>query len=283
MVRLFFILFVIAIGWNAGAEDCGTDQTGGVEYKYCVHKSGQKDADVILYLHGGGGNEKQWFAPGGFGDQFKKAYADLKRPMPSIISFSFGPSWLLGDVDTPRHPALLPIVTSKILPRLEAQVDRGHGRLFVLGASMGGYNSSLLALRLENKFAKALPLCPGMVPLPFAASESEVDTYLKENSPKIIRRSLEGVLNWVKHDFKTAEAWSRHDPLELANVLPVGKTGFFISSTYDDDYGFYAGAKTFADRLKARGYDVETSFDFEGRHCQEIDSNIPTMARFLAK
>ena len=262
---------------------CGSAKAQTVEYKYCLRRSATANSDVIFYLHGGGGDEKQFFRENGFVELFKASFKANGKSMPGVITLSFGPSWLLGDVATPQHPALLPLVANEILPALETKVRIGTGRLFVMGPSMGGYNSALLALRLKDKFAKALPLCPGMLPIPFDATKNQVDAYLKANSPKIIRKALENVLNWVRHDFGTAQVWSRHNPIELAATAASVRTQFYVSSTYDDDYGFYEGAKTFAEKLKTKGFEVEHSFDLTGRHCEEIDPNIPAITRFLIR
>jgi pimeloyl-ACP methyl ester carboxylesterase len=270
-MKFLISLIVVLLSSHAYAETCGKDVIEGESYGYCIEPATGGNPDVLYYLHGGGGDETHWAK--GFGEDFKQVWSKGQTGSPAVITFSFGPSWLLGDVKTPRNQALLPLVHDKLLPLLESKMGGLRGRRFVMGPSMGGFNSAELGLRYPQSFAAVLPLCPGMMTLTLSSTPAEVDAFLKENSPNVRRNSVEGLLNWVRHDFVTQQNWDRHDPLLLASKATSDGPRFYVHSTYDDEYGFYPAAQKFVAILKARGVRTNSSFPGEGGHCTHIDEN----------
>jgi pimeloyl-ACP methyl ester carboxylesterase len=269
-VSLVLLLAAPSFAAASGPSDaCGKEKIEGVEYGYCLRAATKGNPDVLYYLHGGGSDEFQWQK--GLGKEFKQEWSNRRTGSPAVITFSFGPSWLLGDVNTPGHPALLPLVREKLMPLLEAKLGGVRGRRFVMGPSMGGYNSAELGLRHPELFAAILPLCPGMLTLTLSSSPTDIDAFLVANSPKIQRTLVERMLAWVKHDFLTQENWDRHDPLLLAAKATPQGPRVYVHSTFDDDYGFYPAAQKFAELLKARGVPTKATFHSEGRHCSKLD------------
>lgn len=279
-MKLIFSVILILSAPTAFANECGQGVIEGMKYGYCIEPATGGNPDILYYLHGGGGDETNWQK--GFADDFKQEWSKGRAGTPAVITFSFGPSWLLGDVKTEEHPALLPLVHDKLMPVLEAKVGGLRGRRFVMGPSMGGYNSAELGLRYPQSFAVVLPLCPGMMTLTLSSTPADIDAFLKANSPKIRRSLVEGLLNWVKHDFVTQENWDRHDPLLLAEkALPAGPR-VYVHSTYDDDYGFYPAAQKFVATLKARGVKVKDTFLPEGSHCSHLgEEAVSEMVEFM--
>lgn len=284
-MKLFFILIFSVIACTAQsaqppASTCGTDSVDGLNYAYCVEPASGANPDALIYLHGAGGSEKSWSNE--FSDLFKQEWSKTETGSPAVITLSFGTRWLLGDVETKFQKALLPIVHDKVIPALETKLGGIRGRRFVMGPSMGGYNSAELGLRYPRSFAAVFPLCPGMLTLTMSSTSTEIDDFLKQNSPKVQRRSIEGLLNWIKAVFVTQAQWDRHDPLLLAENATADGPRFYVHSTYDDVYGFYPAAQKFVTTLKARGVTAKGTFLNQGEHCSGLDeSAVAEMVDFM--
>jgi len=100
--------------------------------------------------------------------QVRSEWAKNHERVPTVISVSFGPVWLLAEKNGSPYSGLLNAFTEKVMPMLEAQLGGLHGRRLIVGESMGGFNTLQVALK-TRLFAKAAALCApmaGVSPLP---------------------------------------------------------------------------------------------------------------------
>lgn len=281
-IKNLLLILLCLFASHARAEvksDCGQSTAGQVPYSWCIYQdSAGQSGDILYYMHGGGGSEKSWESKA---EKFNQSFRALGVPAPKVISFSFGENWLLGDVATSEHPALLPLVMNSVFPALEEKAGGLIGRRLVMGISMGGYNAAELALRAPGLFAKAAPLCAGMLPLSFDATEADVKAFLAKSSPKVDPSYLNAMLEWVRSDFGDAAVWARHDPLALARKAYASAPSFYVTANWDDLFGFYLGSKAFVEILRSRGASVEWHPVKKGGHCVESKGHDERIARFF--
>jgi hypothetical protein len=124
-------------------------------------------------------------------------------------------------------------------------------------------------------------LCPGVyVTDPFQTDE-EIEAYLEKQPATTRRDYVRGLVAWVRQEFQSRENWERHNPMHLAEIATRVKASYHLSCTKDDQYGFYDGAKYFAEvigtKTKASFISMET-----GGHCALDDAAEDALAKFLA-
>lgn len=277
---LAFALFLASFSTKA-ATLCESETFWGVNVGWCVSKDpASRNPDFLYVLHGGGGNEHAWEGSGtkrALELVWKKSGAD----QPTVIAFSFGPQWLLGDFATQQHPAYLPLVVNQVIPVLEKKLGGLRGRRFLMGHSMGGYNGAELSLRFPNLFFRVALLCPGISTVNPFASAKELEDYLAKQPATTNRSYVIGVAKWVQSEFKNPAIWGRHDPLRLSTLTPRSGTSYLLSCTKDDEFGFFEGAEIFARNLNSRGIKAEWIPVEKGGHCAMTPSAWERLAQFL--
>jgi pimeloyl-ACP methyl ester carboxylesterase len=277
MRYLLFFLFVLSLDVHA-QRICGSETLRGQAYSWCITQ-GQSD-EILYYMHGGGGSEKSWDVRG-YAGFLEDRWAKVKHESPTVIVVSFGPTWLLTDMQTKEHPALLNLFVEEIMPSLEVKIPGKHGLRLLMGNSMGGYNGAELALRYPELWDRVALLCPGVyVTDPFQTDE-EIEAYLEKQPATTRRDYVRGLVAWVRQEFQSRENWERHNPMHLAEIATRVKASYHLSCTKDDQYGFYDGAKYFAEvigtKTKASFISMET-----GGHCALDDAAEDALAKFLA-
>lgn len=278
MLRLLFaVLFLFNLEIHA-KQTCGSETRRGQAYTWCITQGQSKD--FLYYMHGGGGSEKSW-DPRGYAGFLNERWAKMKFNRPTVIVVSFGTTWLLSDMQTKQHPSLLNLFVEEIMPSLEAKVPGKHGLRLLMGNSMGGYNGAELALRYPKLWSRVALLCPGVyVTNPFQTDE-EIEAYLAKQPPTTQRDYVRGVVGWVREEFETQENWDRHDPMHLAEIAADAKATYHLSCTKDDQYGFYDGAKRFAEVMALKTKASFVSME-KGGHCALDEAAEDALAKFLA-
>lgn len=273
----FLVLVLLAFNLSAAYAECGKDTISGVEYGWCVYP-GEGD-DVLYYFHGGGGNEDQW-SKAGYESDFQKTWSKLGYKSPTVLAFSFGPSWILTDLPGDES---LQMVVNQIMPKLEKKIGGVKGVRMAMGPSMGGYNSAEVAMRYPEKFKRAAHLCPGLGYVGVSPFDSQVaiEKFIAEQPATAKPDNVREILGWVAREFKTPENWERHDPQVLAKKLTNKDISFYISCTKDDEYSFFDGAKNVAEILSKKNYVKWVPIE-SGGHCHETDETMAQMAEFLA-
>lgn len=279
LIQILLTFFLIHTSNSAFAEiRCEHSKLSSTQVEWCIDKTeGSKNPDFVYAMHGGGHSAASWIRQNFFKD-LKTRWQQNHVDPPTIIVFSFGPSWLLGDMATAEHPALLPITINEVMPKIEAELGGLRGRRLLLGHSMGGYNGSELVLRTDL-FAKVAILCAGLVSLSPVAPPADIDAFLKRN-PGARRSYVENTLAWIRSDFRTPENWNRHDPSRLILLKPRIPP-FFVSCTKDDPYGFFEPSELLVEGLRGRRFPVEWYPLERGGHCASTPKVLEALARFL--
>lgn len=257
--------------------------TGG----YCVHSpTGNSSGDILYYLHGRGNSEftwqENWYYTAQLRDEWKKNGVSY----PTVVSVSFGPTWILAEKNSSNNSGLFEIFTARVIPSIEAQIGGLNGRRIVFGDSMGGFNSIQLALK-TSLFSKAGILCSPMSEIsPFAPEkkilehikQSSAWQYYKDYDPNAVLDSVKAVIE-LTHAFYPSESdWSKADPIPLAKDSK-SSTELYVAVGFYDRFAAYEGNEKFVSVLQSLGFKVDWRPQWGG-HCA-ID--IQSLAKFLVE
>lgn len=256
---------------------------------YCIHKPVKSsNRDVLYYLHGFGNSEMTWQGDYFFSAQIRQYWAEHHMAFPTVISLSLGDTWLLAEKNPSPYSGLFTLVTEAIIPTIEKAIGGVKGRRLLVGESMGGFNSTQLALK-TTLFEKAGLLCvPAATISPFAGADAVTKfieaskgwQYYKNTEPDTVKKAVATALQLSQAFFPTPEAWKAGDPLELAQTAnPRLAPELYVAVGFYDRYLFYEGNELFVRTLRSRGFKVNWRPQWGG-HCA-ID--IPTLSRFLVE
>ncbi|MGE3760028.1 MAG: alpha/beta hydrolase-fold protein [Pseudobdellovibrionaceae bacterium] len=274
------VLFVaLVFSFNVFAQvDCGQETRRGTTYSWCITEG--ESNDVLYYMHGGGGSEKSW-ADREYAGFLKERWQKIGFKTPHVIVVSFGKNWLLTDMKTTEHAAMLTMFVEEIMPSLEARLPGRSGRRILMGNSMGGYNGSVLALRYPQLWERVAILCFGPYTVDAFESDAKIEDYIKTLPAAAKPDYVRGLVRWVREEFETKDNWERHNPLTLAAEIKSLKPTFHLSCTKDDQYGFYEGAQQLAEVIGKITAVSFSSMD-SGGHCALNDEAEQDLAEFLA-
>jgi hypothetical protein len=133
----------------------------GQKAELCIYP-GEKNADVLYFLHGMNENAEMWGQQGFFTEQLRAYWKAHGEAAPTVVSVSFGEVWLLGPKTTaPYGFGSFDLFTDKVMPMIEAKLGGIKGRRLLLGDSMGGFNSLQLGMKTDL-FVKVAALCAPM-------------------------------------------------------------------------------------------------------------------------
>ncbi len=253
---------------------------------YCVHiPNSNGSGDILYHLHGAGNSELTWGEEWYYTSQIRKEWKQHGFQVPTVVSVSFGPIWLLAEKNTSPQSGLLELFTQTIMPMIESKIGNIKRRV-VFGESMGGFNSVQLAFKTDL-FDKVGILCAPMTEVsPFLNKEdlyshvkkSSAWQYYKDHDPESVLRHVDRLVELATAFYPTEEDWKKADPLQLAKRRKSAKSPKFYSSAgFYDVYALYEGNELFAERLKKRGFDIEWR-PMWGGHCT---MDIPSLAKFL--
>lgn len=259
--------------------------------KYCVHTPAErKSNDIVYYLHGAYNSELTWQDDIFYTAQIRQEWENKKLPLPTVISVSYGPLWILNVKNSSPVSGLLEAFTEDITKKIEKEVGPLKGRRIVFGDSMGGYNSVQLAFKTKL-FAKAAILCTPMSDLSPFASDPEIEAHVrtssaykyyydpKDPSSNPVLGSVKSIINLVRAFYGNQDEWNSGDPLQLAakslNVTPK----LYVAAGLYDKFAVYEGNVKFVSILKSRNVDVDWRPQWGG-HCS---MDIPSLAKFLVE
>lgn len=282
------IFLILSVASNAFASEYSTQCNqfpkplpGG----YCIHTpQSHFSGDFVYHLHGNGGSEKHWQDPFYYPEQIRAYWSQTNAPLPIVVSFSFGSTWLLVEKNSLPTSGLLEVVVEKIIPLVEAQLGGLKGRRLLIGESMGGFNTAQLSLK-TNLFAKAAILCAPMSPVsPFGpiedlknyAKSTVAYEYYKKHDPDAVINAAVGMVSIVEAFMTDEEEWQRANPLALAKTSQ-SSTAIYAAVGYYDEYSAYEGNILFTQALQQAGRSVEWRPQWGG-HCA---MDIPSLSQFL--
>jgi S-formylglutathione hydrolase FrmB len=283
-IFLGFAAFGATSNWNSKCEKFSQPIDGG----YCVHiPDSHRSNDIAYYLHGGGGSEFSWQEEGFYTAQLRKEWSRQNSKLPTVVSISFGETWILVKKNASPHSGLFETVTAKIIPMIEKRLGGLKGRRIVFGESMGGFNSIQLSLR-TSMFDKSGVICSPMTEVsPFASIQeirkhiegSSAWQYYKNHSPDTVLRSIDEVIQLAKAFYPTQEIWDLADPLNLAKTPRSKSTKVYVAIGFYDRLAAYEANEIFVKSLEKSGVSVDWRPQWGG-HCS-ID--IPSLAAFLTQ
>lgn len=284
-VRIFLILLVLKATAHAAvlSHDCGQSTHEGYQYSWCIDaQPGSKNNDVIFAFHGAGDSEQSW-AAGFHGRAITAALSKRAGDLPTVISVSFGPTWLITDLapaiasaalpNAPPAAVTAPPLTEEffdtILPELEtravATLNIRPARRFILGLSMGSFNAAQLFFRRPEKFDRLVMMCAAIQKVGAFSNPQAIQTAIASHS--FIRpQDYLGFLSWIERTMQTPANWQRHDLLAFAQSMPSTIPPFYVTVGRQDEYGFFDGAEEFASIAASRGLPV-TWKPLDGGHC----------------
>lgn len=242
------IIFSYGFAFSAPVEaeskdySCHQESFDQIPFKYCIrHVDRTQTQDVVYFFHGLNGNEETWFTQF-LGTKMIQGYWNRKGYKPTVITVSFGTSWLLVNS---KRVGLLSLFVNRIMPFLEGQVGGlQNGRRMLIGQSMGGFNAVQASLQHPELFTKVALLCPALTTLGPFASEEEITDYIRRNKadPALIAEMLQ----ITRKAFESQEDWELHDPMKLISQKTLtSRPRFHISIGVTDEYGFFEGSWVF--------------------------------------
>jgi S-formylglutathione hydrolase FrmB len=227
---------------------------------------------VVYYLHGLGGNERDW-TQGGHLDEAARAiglraivvmpdgdasfYANATHPLPCR-----------GEADCVREPRYEDYLVKDLIDHVDATYRtvadrRARG---IAGLSMGGFGALAMAMRHSDRFAAAASHS-GVVallyagPHPYVPGQAQIGTDVTRWGVE-----FEPIGRLVRNIFGAdAALWRAHDPALLAQTLPPGRLALYLDCGTEDRYGLYDEAAYLHDVLRARGIAHEYTIT-TGRH-----------------
>lgn len=262
MIRLLLIV-LMSVTTRAFANEMAPDadgllttcgkETAPVAWSYCVHKTpGSQNRDVLYNFHGGNGDEGDWRGP----NKVRKAWEAKGFDAPTVITVSFGPFWLLAHANGLPDSGLFEIFTDHIMPTLESKfVSQPMGVRRLWGFSMGGWNSSVLAILKPELFKSIAMTSPAILGVSPFASKSEIQAYADKNG--IDLETLQSLMDIVKINLKDQAAWERSAPMALGPKLLGSKSPNFYITTGEADEVYGPGGREFAEMAIRAGAQVE--------------------------
>ncbi|MBN2547040.1 MAG: hypothetical protein JXB50_14660 [Spirochaetes bacterium] len=232
----------------------------------------KKDSDdIIFYLHGINRSELEWIEENGFGAMF---YNVIKEN-PSldsftVISISLGGAFVfIEDAPFPYSANLESLFLNNIIPYFKNKYLK-TGNVYLIGHSLGGYNSITISFRYPDKIKAIAVISPYVAPIsPFSSDFDKKGTEL--NMPKLQVKILKTLLISA---YESESKWFEYNPfmlIEKQDKFPY----ISISDAKNDLPGFEWSIDNFVKELEKNN--IEHAYcKSEGDHrstCKKIFYN----------
>lgn len=250
-----------------------------VDWKYCVHtpQDGKTNGNVAYLLHGRNLSEQTWNEESYFTGQIQQYWQTNKLIPPIVVSISFGPVWLLTPKGQSGVSGLLEVFTQTIIPEVEKRTGLPKSRI-VFGESMGGVNSTTLAVQSGHLFKRVGMMCPTIYQISPFQPLSEIQKFVNRTGAD--PKTITGIIQLAKIFFATEDEWKANDHFQLLEKLdPATAPEMYMSCGLYDAYGNYEGTEAFALKAKKKGLKLEWHPQYGG-HCV---IEVPSIAEFLAR
>lgn len=274
MIKIcFFILFSlrivcdIAIAESQFSQKCfALDRPNGT---FCVNRvNHSKSEDIIYFFHGLFMSAKDWPMSTGV-YPLSKHWLDLGEKAPTVISISYGMSWLAVKKNSSKRSGLLEEVAEKEIPKIENAIGLKPANRILLGASMGGFNAIQLAIHYPKLFSRVALLCPAVINLSPRASMSETRQFQERANSEhagVKRINLE-IYKLIAHPyFPFKEDWIEDNVFNLIKKQNAPLPPIFISTGRSDQYGFFYGSHSLVKIMKRQNRQIQW-VPVEGEHC----------------
>ncbi|WP_233206731.1 alpha/beta hydrolase-fold protein [Caulobacter sp. FWC2] len=260
------------VDFQPATRDCGAEGA----LRYCVYRAvGGVNGDIVYHLHGRGLDERIWNDDTYLTAMLQARWQVAGAPPPTVVTLSYGPSWLLTPKGRMADSGLLDDMMRR-LPAIEAKVGSPRRRM-LLGESMGGLNVLIAGLSYPDKFAKVAALCPGVyVDSPFAKLSTLVAAAQRTGANPKIAFGIRAMAQTYAAD--DAE-WRRVSPIALIKRATPAYPALYLSCGLYDNYGNFEGSERLVSMARERGVQTEWR-PLYGGHCV-TDAN--SVGDFLLK
>ncbi|MEL6216719.1 MAG: alpha/beta hydrolase-fold protein, partial [Pseudomonadota bacterium] len=193
--------------------ECFDEETAGRDWSYCVHRTATNDStQLLVHLHGRRGNARWWNDQDYYTGELYAQWAKLEVPAPTVASVSFGPLWLLKSTEG------VAFFVGTVMPTIKRRLANPNPSVRVLGESMGGLNTLMLAVFAGEHFDRAAVLCaPISTTSPYDLGESI--SAVRGSSMSWTRAFM--LLSFGRYFFRDHEDWRANDPLSR---IPLADT-----------------------------------------------------------
>ena len=259
-----------AVHFEPAAATC--DASGAL--RYCVYRARQgTNGDVLYHLHGRGLDERIWNDDTYLTAMLQAQWRDRGTPPPTVVTLSYGPTWLLTPKGTRPESGLLDDMMSR-LPEIETKIGAPRRRL-LMGESMGGLNVLVAGLSRPQSFDKIAALCPGVyVASPFGPlPQTKAAIERTGANPKMAF----GIWLLARKYLADEAEWRRISPLALIERAGPDFPALYLSNGLYDAYGNYEGSRLLAEQAAKQGVQTEWR-PIYGGHCA---SDMASLAGFL--
>ena len=249
------------------------------QWSYCINKiEGSQSKDIIYYFHGRNGNATWWNDKTYYTGKMHNLWLEKSKDIPTVVSISFGKLWLLTNVNDESQKNFEKIFTEEIIKKVESQLDFKVSKRMVVGESMGGVNSMMIALKTKTLFHKAASVCAAMPTTSPFSSWKEIYDYVLRSSTSVKRALM--MLWFAKKFYPNEKDWQANDPVQLSYKVDSSlKTSIYLSCGEKDEWGCMEGSKIFVDNLSKAKADIHW-YPRPGGHC-DIDHE--SLAGFLVE
>jgi len=222
----------------------------------------KKDSeDIIFYLHGIGRSELEWVEENGFGSIFYnviKENPNLKSF--TVVSISLGAAYVfIENAPAPYSADLESLFLNNIIPYFKNKYSK-FGKAYLIGHSLGGYNSITVSFRHPDKIPAITVISPYVAPIsPFTKDFDKKGVELK--MPKLQVNILKAMLTKA---YGSESKWFEYNPFKL--IEKQDKFPYIsISNAKNDFPGFEWSIDNFTNELARKN--IEHSYcKSEGDH-----------------
>jgi pimeloyl-ACP methyl ester carboxylesterase len=261
-----------AVGIQPAAESCGA--SGAL--RYCIYRARQgTNGDVLYHLHGRNLDERIWNDDTYLTALLQAQWRDRGASPPTVVTVSYGPTWLLTPKGQRRASGLLEDFMSR-LPGIEAKTGAPRRRL-LMGESMGGLNVLIAGLSDPQSFRKIAALCPGV----YVNSPFDSLATMREALERTGANPKMAFAVWMlgRKYFADEAEWRRISPLALIERAGPDFPALYVSNGLYDAYGNFEGSRLLAQRAAELGVRTEWR-PLYGGHCA---TDVASLARFLTE
>lgn len=243
--------------------------------RFCVYRDrAGTNGDIVYHLHGRNLDEQVWNDDTYYTALVQAAWQQRGVRPPTVVSLSYGPTWLLAPKGKAPDSGLLDDLIAR-LPAIERKVGEPRRRM-LLGESMGGLNVLVAGLSHPDRFDKVAALCPGVYTVSPFASFGEIRSAVQRTGadPKIIF----GIWQWSRSYYADEQEWQASSPLSLLERSGRDTPELYLANGLYDSYGNFEGTQALAQRAAQLGVKAEWH-PLYGGHCV---SDATSLAAFLA-
>ncbi len=237
-------------------------------------KNNKNSDDLIFFFHGIGRNEMQWLDKDGFAKQFLNVINSNKSyKNTTVVSISFGmASLIINDTPYPFNANLESIFINELIPYFQNQLNK-HGKIYLIGHSMGGFNVLSLGLRHPELFQIVIAISPFVAPIsPFDDRFEE-----KINNHNFFLKLFKKMLIYT---FKDEKIWNEYNAYNILRKNQLHNNPLIIISTSEKELPEFTNSiKLFNNLMKEKKIKFHY-FSTQGTHQRPIIYNLIT---FLMK